>query len=93
MRDGDKRVIKILDKLNWTESSTLKNVLIVDDLVQTGGTLHECRVALLNHGAINISASVAHAVFPNACYTRFMKGGDREGFDTFYISDSTRSGR
>eukprot|EP00624_Nannochloropsis_granulata_P002807 evm.model.NODE_24274_length_29257_cov_20.527943.5 len=40
-RDGDKRVITVQDG-----NPDGKKVLIVDDLVQTGGTLYECGVAL-----------------------------------------------
>lgn len=85
-RDQDKRIVKILEKINWRDG--IEEVVIVDDLVQSGGTLHECRVALSEQGFKRISAYVTHAVFPNDCYKRFLKGGDREGFETFYISDS-----
>jgi phosphoribosylpyrophosphate synthetase len=40
-RDGDKRVVTIQDG-----DCKGKNVIIVDDLVQTGGTLYECGLAL-----------------------------------------------
>ncbi len=38
---GDKRIVKIQDG-----TPTGRDVVIVDDLVQTGGTLYECAVAL-----------------------------------------------
>lgn len=56
--------------------------------MQTGGTLHECRLGLKAAGAKNISASVVHAVFPNRSFLEFAEGGSREGFQTFYVTDS-----
>ena len=58
-RDGDKRVVTIQDG-----NTKGKNVVIVDDLVQTGGTLFECGVALKNAGALSVSAFVAHGRRP-----------------------------
>ena len=37
-----------------------KDVVIVDDLVQTGGTLHECGLALAQAGATSVTAYAAH---------------------------------
>ena len=37
-----------------------KDVIIVDDLVQTGGTLYECGLALAKAGATSVSAFAAH---------------------------------
>jgi len=82
-RDGDKRVVTIQDG-----NCKGKNVVIVDDLVQTGGTLYECGTALLKSGATSVSCFVAHGVFPAESWRRFMKGGDRGCFDKFYLTDS-----
>jgi ribose-phosphate pyrophosphokinase len=82
-RDGDKRVVVIQDG-----NPKGKNVVIVDDLVQTGGTLYECGVALKNAGAGEVNAFVAHGVFPNESWRRFMKAGDRGCFTRFYLTNS-----
>lgn len=88
-RVGDKRVIVIKDKKNWPEqgydSNCMDHVIIIDDLVQSGGTLEQCRKALSELGAKKIDAYVTHSVFPNKCYKRFLTG---ETFDTFYITNS-----
>ncbi len=42
------------------------HAVIVDDLVQTGGTLLECAKALRAKGCMGVSCFVTHAVFPNA---------------------------
>jgi phosphoribosylpyrophosphate synthetase len=65
-----------------------KKVLIVDDLVQTGGTLYECGVALKALGAASVSAFVAHSVFPNDSWKRFARGGDRGVFEKFWTTNS-----
>ena len=53
-----------------------------------GGTLYECGVALRAAGAISVSAFVAHGVFPDRSWTRFLRSGDRFCFENFYLSNS-----
>ena len=64
--------------------------MIIDDLVQTGGTLYECAMALKAMGAKSIFAFVTHAVFPNSSWQLFSKnlGGSRAVFDKFYMTNS-----
>jgi hypothetical protein len=44
---------------------------MVDDLVQTGNTLLECARVLKEAGALEVSAYVTHAVFPNESWRKF----------------------
>mmetsp|Transcript_21968 Transcript_21968/g.67692 ORF Transcript_21968/g.67692 Transcript_21968/m.67692 type:complete len:349 (-) Transcript_21968:17-1063(-) len=83
LRDGDARVVTVQDG-----DPSEKNVVIVDDLVQTGGTLYECGAKLLELGASGVSAFVAHGVFPKEAWKRFARGGDRDVFETFYVTNS-----
>ncbi|KAJ8601844.1 hypothetical protein CTAYLR_002644 [Chrysophaeum taylorii] len=83
LRDGDDRVVTVQDG-----DPKDKRVVIVDDLVQTGGTLYECGVALKRLGAAAVSSFVAHAVFPQDAWMRFLRGGDRDVFETFYVTNS-----
>jgi ribose-phosphate pyrophosphokinase len=83
VRDGDERRITIQDG-----DPSGRNIVIVDDLVQTGGTLYECGEALKQKGAASVSAFVAHGVFPSEAWKRFAKGGDRCVFDTFWLTNS-----
>jgi adenine phosphoribosyltransferase len=89
VREGDKRIIRIIDRKNWPDekhdSECMNDVIIVDDLVQSGGTLDECRKALLKCGAKRVSAYVTHAVFPNAAYNKFMQA---DTFHKFYITNT-----
>lgn len=79
-RDGDKRVVVIQEG-----TAKGKHAFIVDDLVQTGGTLLACRDALLKDGATNVSCYVTHAVLPNGAYKKFTNPGI---FEHFYITNS-----
>jgi phosphoribosylpyrophosphate synthetase len=82
-RDGEKRSVVIQDG-----DCRGKKVVIVDDLVQTGGTLYECGIALQKAGAVGINCFVAHGVFPKESWRRFMKGGDRGCFEKFFLTNS-----
>lgn len=103
IRNGDKRIIRIADKINWPFDNNkdpafnckyMEKLLIVDDLVQSGSTLEECRKALIQMGGKYVSAYVTHAVFPNESYKKFIKPSNlsisesSNYFENFYISDS-----
>jgi phosphoribosylpyrophosphate synthetase len=64
--------------------------IIIDDLVQTGGTLVECAKAIRAAGASSVSAFVTHAVFPGDCWGRFMNQSDGQNgpFEHFFITNS-----
>ncbi len=61
-----------------------KHVVIVDDLVMSGGTLLQCREALVRAGALKVSAYVTHGVFPGDSWERFA--GPQ--FAHFWTTDS-----
>jgi phosphoribosylpyrophosphate synthetase len=84
--EGDLRTVVIQDG-----DVDGKHVVIVDDLVQTGGTLYECGQTLLEAGAVSVNAYVSHAVFPKESWKRFNKGGDRACFDKFWTTNSIPS--
>ena len=65
-----------------------KRILIVDDIVKTGGTLAECAKTLKKAGAKAICAYCTHAGFPSDSARRFCKGGDRNVFEKFYVTNS-----
>eukprot|EP01098_Paradermamoeba_levis_P003422 TRINITY_DN1562_c0_g1_i1.p1 TRINITY_DN1562_c0_g1~~TRINITY_DN1562_c0_g1_i1.p1 ORF type:complete len:253 (-),score=88.48 TRINITY_DN1562_c0_g1_i1:133-891(-) len=90
IREGDKRIVRITDRINFPEKLVLEeaHVVVVDDLVQSGGTLDECRKALLALGAKRVSASVTHPVFPNESWKAFLPGGPRAGFHKFFVTNT-----
>jgi len=82
-REGNDRIVFIYDG-----DPKGKKVIIIDDLVQTGGTLHVCKNVLMDAGAISVDAYVTHAVFPNESWKDFLPGGKKEGFNKFWIGDT-----
>lgn len=81
--EGDVRTVVIQDG-----DANGKNIVIVDDLVQTGGTLYETGKVLKEAGAASVNAFVSHAVFPQESWRRFNVGGDRACFDKFWVTNS-----
>jgi ribose-phosphate pyrophosphokinase len=79
VRSGDRRLVSIKEG-----SPQGKHVVIVDDLVMTGGTLLESAKILRQQGAIGVSAYVTHGVFPQQSWQKFINAG----FDHFWLSDS-----
>ncbi|KAI3435179.1 uncharacterized protein J3R85_006416 [Psidium guajava] len=86
VREGDQRIVRLKEG-----DPKGRHVVIVDDLVQSGGTLVECQKLLAAHGAKKISAYVTHGIFPNSSWGRFDhdNGGNPEnGLTYFWITDS-----
>ncbi|CAN1351809.1 Ribose-phosphate pyrophosphokinase 4 [Linum perenne] len=86
VREGDKRIVRIKEG-----NPAGFHVVIVDDLVQSGGTLIECQKVLAAHGAAKVSAYVTHGVFPKRSWERFThknNGLEKAPFDHFWITDS-----
>uniref|UniRef100_A0A7S4KYV8 Phosphoribosyltransferase domain-containing protein n=1 Tax=Guillardia theta TaxID=55529 RepID=A0A7S4KYV8_GUITH len=79
VRTGDERKITVKEG-----NAKGKHCVLVDDLIQSGGTLIECGKALLELGAVSVSAFCTHAVFPNAAYRKFLGGP----FQKVWITDS-----
>eukprot|EP00899_Mesostigma_viride_P027438 jgi/Mesvir1/787/Mv17385-RA.1 len=85
VRDGDKRIVQL------KEGQPLgRHVVIVDDLVQSGGTLLQCANVLHARGAVKVSAYATHGVFPQESWKRFTQpaADTGKGFTHFWISDS-----
>jgi len=83
VRDGVNRKVTIKEG-----SPKDLNVLIVDDLIQTGGTLYECGKVLKQFGAKSVYAFATHGVFPNESWRRFLPDGDRNVFDKVFITNT-----
>ncbi|KAH9568359.1 hypothetical protein CY35_03G072800 [Sphagnum magellanicum] len=66
VRDGNNRIVRLKEG-----EPQGRHVVIVDDLVQSGGTLTECQKLLGANGASKVSAYVTHAVFPKRSWERF----------------------
>ena len=74
-RDGERRTVEIKERIGavLTEDD-ISGYIIVDDLVQTGGTLMQCaKVISAECKGRPVHAFVTHAIFPGRAYRRFMK--------------------
>jgi len=72
-----------------------KHVVMVDDLIQSGGTILECAKVIRKNGAKSVSSFVAHAIFPDNSWRKFVSkehggnlGPDEVVLDRFWISNS-----
>ncbi|KAL7558109.1 hypothetical protein ACA910_020057 [Epithemia clementina (nom. ined.)] len=83
--EGDTRRVVIQDGADVVLG---QHIVIVDDLVQTGGTLYETGKVLREAGAASVHAFCSHAVFPKQSWKRFNVGGDRACFETFWVTNS-----
>ena len=61
-----------------------KNVVIVDDMVDTAGTLTTAANMMLDQGAISVRAFTTHAVLSGPAYERI----DSSGLTELYVTDS-----
>lgn len=81
-RIGDKRQVVV------SEGEVAgRDVVIVDDLIHSGGTVIECLKALNAAGAKSVSAYATHGVFDCGSEAKFMEAG----FARFYVTDSCPS--
>ena len=78
-RRGDNREVTIREG-----NPNGRHVVIVDDLVMTGGTLLQSAEALRASGASQVSAYTTHGVFPGQTWTKFTDAG----FHRFWLTDS-----
>ncbi|XP_062520524.1 uncharacterized protein LOC134195507 isoform X4 [Corticium candelabrum] len=88
VRNGMKRVVTLKEG-----NAVGRHVVIVDDLVKSGGTLQECAKALMTSGAKSVSAYVTHGVFPKESWRKFLPSNDETNikFTHFWITDSLPS--
>lgn len=78
-RLGDQRVVRILEG-----EVRGRHVVIVDDLVHSGGTLLECQKVLLAAGAASVSVFVTHGVMEKESWRKFIDAG----FEKVWITDT-----
>ncbi|XP_015880141.2 ribose-phosphate pyrophosphokinase 4 isoform X1 [Ziziphus jujuba] len=85
VREGNKRIVRLKEG-----NPAGCHVVIVDDLVQSGGTLIECQKVLAANGASKVSAYVTHGVFPMQSWERFTHKDEvsEKAFTYFWITDS-----
>jgi ribose-phosphate pyrophosphokinase len=88
VRRGDRSVaIEFQD----TTQIAGRPVLIVDDIVSSGGTIIACAKALAAAGATAIDAVVTHALFPDDVCREMLESGIRSIRSTHSVPHSTNA--
>jgi len=84
VRRGDKRTITLFEG-----DCEGKRILIIDDMVRSGGTICEAAKVMRAAGAKSISAYCTHAAGQVSALQKFLKGGDKSGiFENFWITNT-----
>merc|ERR1712187_829852 len=78
-----KRIVKVKDG-----DATGRHCVVIDDLVQSGGTLIECAKGLQAAGASKTSCWVTHAIFPQESWKKFTEGESSGLIHKVWITDS-----
>ncbi len=66
-------------------------VLLVDDIVSSGGTLMACAKALIAAGATAVDAVITHALFPREMAAAFRDAGIRSVRSTSSVPHPTNA--
>ncbi|WP_291858163.1 ribose-phosphate diphosphokinase [Bradyrhizobium sp.] len=88
IRRGDRAV-----DIGFTEAGLIarRPVLLVDDIVSSGGTLIACAKALIAAGATTIDAVITHALFASEIATAFAEAGIRSVRSTSSVPHPTNA--
>jgi len=89
VRDGARRIITVIEGGKILTDRTVQHILIVDDMINSGGTLLECARKLKEIGGetLKISVFITHAIFNDNFFQSVQKGYFRI-FETIYTTDS-----
>lgn len=72
---------KVREKANQVESMTVigdvqgKNIIMIDDMIDTGGTLTKAADMMMERGALSVRAFCTHAVLSGNAYERIEQSG------------------
>lgn len=67
-----------------------RSVILIDDLIRSGGTLYECAKVLLKAGALSVDAYATHVVFEDGGWKRFDGDVIRRVYTTDSVGPSAR---
>jgi ribose-phosphate pyrophosphokinase len=80
-------------EIEFTEPQLIAGhpILLVDDIVSTGGTLIACTKALAGGGATAIDVVITHALFPTELTSEFVRAGVRSIRSTHSVPHPTNA--
>ena len=84
-RENNRRFLKITE---GREDVKGKHVIVVDDLVQSGGTMINCKDLMLSEGAAAVSGYVTHGVFPRESWKKFLTENADRPWANFWMTNS-----
>jgi ribose-phosphate pyrophosphokinase len=86
-RPGDSEVMNVIGNVAG------RTCLLVDDIVDSGGTLVNAAEALLNHGAVQVTGYISHGVLSGGAVARIMASRLKELVitDSILPSDAVRN--
>jgi phosphoribosylpyrophosphate synthetase len=88
IRKGGSRIITIVEGKDLLSNGTIRHILIVDDMINSGTTLLECAEKLRAvHTDLKISVYVTHAIFNDTFFSSVQDNKFRI-FNTVYTTDS-----
>ena len=87
-RHGDRSVEIALDDPHTLAG---RPVLLVDDIVSSGGTIAACARAVIAAGATSVDAIITHALFPSELMAEFTKSGIRSVRSTTSVPHPTNA--
>jgi len=76
--DKRRETMNVAEVMNIIGRVKKRHCLMVDDLIDTAGTLVKGAQALLDHGALSVTACATHAVLSGPAVERIEKSGIRE---------------
>lgn len=83
IRRGDERIVTIIEG-----DCRDKDVIIIDDLVHSGGTLIECVHVCITAQCKSVNIFTTHGVFENASYKRFIALYNANKLQRFYLANT-----
>ncbi len=76
--DKRRQVANVAEAMNLVGDVKDKNCIIIDDLVDTGGSLLGCIQMLKDHGAKDVYCACTHGVFSNKALEKVANSGVKE---------------
>lgn len=68
----------VIDKMELIGDVTGRNVILVDDMIDTGGTLAKAADMMMERGALSVRAICTHAILSGSAYEKIEQSAIQE---------------